>query len=243
LRISELFYSLQGEGKRIGYPSFFVRTNFCNLRCKFAGGNICDTDYTSWFPEDEDNKGEISVSKIIEAYSKYKNCDIVITGGEPALQSTELFELCAMLKNGYKNTFITLETNGTIYDKFAEKIDLVSVSPKLKSSIPFNMKYEQFHALKRINEVSLRKFHLGSKKGMFDIQWKFVITGENDIQEILELQQLIGFANKDIFLMPEGITEAQLNKKRKIVSVLCKTYKMNYTDRLQIVLWGNIRGT
>jgi 7-carboxy-7-deazaguanine synthase len=243
LEISELFYSLQGEGKRTGYPSFFIRTNFCNLRCKFSGGNLCYTAYASWFPEKEDNKEDISVSEIINEYSKFKNSDVVITGGEPALQSTELNNLCAELKSGYKNTSITLETNGTIYGKFTENIDLASISPKLKSSIPFDTKYEQFHSLKRINDESLRRFQSDSENGTYDIQWKFVITVEKDIEEILELQQLIGFRNKDIFLMPEGITKEQLNKKRKIVSELCKKHQMNYTDRLQIILWGNKRRT
>jgi 7-carboxy-7-deazaguanine synthase len=151
--------------------------------------------------------------------------------------------LCAELKSGYKNTSITLETNGTIYGKFTENIDLASISPKLKSSIPFDTKYEQFHSLKRINDESLRRFQSDSENGTYDIQWKFVITVEKDIEEILELQQLIGFRNKDIFLMPEGITKEQLNKKRKIVSELCKKHQMNYTDRLQIILWGNKRRT
>ncbi len=243
MRISELFYSLQGEGKRTGYPSFFVRTNFCNLRCKFSGGNLCDTAYTSWFPEKENNKEDISIPEIINEYSKYINSDVVITGGEPALQSNELYDLCAELKSGFENAFITLETNGTIYGKFAENIDLASISPKLKSSIPFDTKYELFHSLNRINKESFRKFQSDSEKGIYDIQWKFVITEEKDIEEILELQQIIGFSNKNIFLMPEGITNEQLNKKRKIVSYLCKKYKMNYTDRLQIILWGNKKGT
>ena len=46
LRISELFYSIQGEGALVGVPSVFVRTSGCNLRCRW-----CDTPYTSWQPE------------------------------------------------------------------------------------------------------------------------------------------------------------------------------------------------
>ena len=44
--ISEIFYSIQGEGELTGVPSVFVRTSGCNLRCTW-----CDTPYASWNPE------------------------------------------------------------------------------------------------------------------------------------------------------------------------------------------------
>ena len=46
MKISEIFYSIQGEGTLVGVPSVFVRTSGCNLRCEW-----CDTPYTSWQPE------------------------------------------------------------------------------------------------------------------------------------------------------------------------------------------------
>ncbi len=242
LKISELFYSIQGEGKRTGYPSFFIRTNYCNLRCKFRGGNLCDTAYTSWFPDDKGNTGNTDIRNIIAEYKKYKVKEVVITGGEPAMQDDKLTLLCKKLKSLDKKIFITLETNGTIYGKFAEHIDLVSISPKLKSSVPYKTEFEKMHSKNRINIPVFKKYHSGFKKGLFDIQWKFVVTDSNDVKEVIELQKMIGFENRNIFLMPEGITKEQLNKKRKTVIELCKKYKMNYTGRLHILIWGNKRG-
>ncbi len=240
--ISELFYSLQGEGKRIGFPSFFIRTNYCNLRCKFSGGNLCDSAYTSWEPKDKRNLGKIDISEIIDKYNYYYPVDIVITGGEPTLQTNELILLCQRIKELEKSIFITLETNGTIIGDFLNFIDLVSVSPKLKSSVPFGTKYEQQHNKIRINISNLRHLNKLHNENKFDIQWKFVICKEDDIFEILELKDKIGFRNSDVFLMPEGISAEEINNKRQMVADLCKKNFFNYTDRLQILCWGNERG-
>ena len=129
MKISETFYSIQGEGKRSGVPSFFIRTNNCNLRCMFASTNLCDTSYTSWTPDDEKNRGEMSVEQIVVEYKKHNVRDAVITGGEPAIQTEELTLLCKELKT--LNAYITLETNGTILGDFINYIDLLSISPKL----------------------------------------------------------------------------------------------------------------
>jgi len=241
MNISEVFYSIQGEGKRSGFPSFFIRTNFCNLRCSFPQG-LCDTAYTSWDPYDEKNVGKMSIDEILNEYKKYSPADVVITGGEPAIQAKELTQLCKSLKEFNKNIFITLETNGTIFDEFAGYIDLLSISPKLKSSIPTGTKFEEIHESARYNFGALDKFSKMHKAGKIDIQWKFVFTGENDMTEILDLQDVMDIKNSDIYLMPEGITEEQLSKTRRITAEQALSRHFNYTERLHILIWGNKRG-
>jgi 7-carboxy-7-deazaguanine synthase len=241
MNISEIFYSIQGEGKRSGFPSFFIRTNFCNLRCQFPHG-LCDTPYTSWRPYDKKNKGKMETEKLIEEYKKYNSTDVVITGGEPAIQKAELAELCRELKNLNKNIFITLETNGTIFDSFADYIDLVSISPKLKSSIPYGTKFEDMHNNARYNFDALQKFIVYQNEGKTDIQWKFVFSGEEDMSEILDLQDVLGIKNSDIFLMPEGNTKSAVAETRKAAVEAALRHNFNYTERLQILLWGNQRG-
>src|SRR5207245_4988362 len=74
--ISEIFYSIQGEGELTGVPSVFIRTSGCNLRC-----NWCDTKYASWNPEGAD----MPVDVILEKVSAYPANHVVLTGGEPMI--------------------------------------------------------------------------------------------------------------------------------------------------------------
>ncbi len=240
MKISELFYSIQGEGKRSGVPSFFIRTNNCNLRCMFTSGNLCDTPYTSWSPDDRQNTGEMSIEYILKEYAESGACDAVITGGEPTLQAEELEQLCKELKNA--GAYITIETNGTRTGDFMEYIDLFSVSPKLKSSTPFDTKFEKMHMENRINPEALIKYREISQKENKSIQWKFVYCNEKDLEEIFSLQEKIGFEKKDIYLMPEGITEKDIHAKREAIVNLCKKHNLNYCERLHILIWGDKRG-
>ena len=242
MKISELFYSIQGEGKRTGYPSFFIRTNFCNLRCKFPSGNLCDTAYTSWNPEDDGNLGNLETDKIIKEYKKYFPVDVVITGGEPTIQLSELYILTSEIKKLLKDIYITVETNGTFIGEFINNVDLISISPKIKSSVPFGTEFEKMHQQNRINIDSFKIYNDFHKDKKIDIQWKFVVNNEEDIVEILLLANEIGITNRDIYLMPEGITKEDIEQKRELIIDLCRKYKMNFTDRLQIILWGNKRG-
>ncbi len=72
MRIAEIFYSIQGEGKLLGVPSVFVRVSWCNLRC------FCfDTPYASWNPEGAD----MSVAEIAAKVSEFGARHVVLTGG------------------------------------------------------------------------------------------------------------------------------------------------------------------
>src|SRR6478752_2748404 len=102
MRLSELFYSLQGEGKLSGVPSVFVRASGCNLRCTW-----CDTPYASWEPEGEN----LSVEQIVARVGEYPSKHVVLTGGEPMIMP-EIVPLCDALKQ--RDYHITMETAGTV---------------------------------------------------------------------------------------------------------------------------------
>src|SRR5947209_17377211 len=101
MKIAEIFFSIQGEGRLAGVPSAFVRTSGCNLRCSF-----CDTPYTSWQPEGEN----LPLEEVFARLETFPTRHIVVTGGEPLL-APEIELLCAGLRQ--RSYHITVETATT----------------------------------------------------------------------------------------------------------------------------------
>lgn len=100
LRISEIFYSLQGESKTVGLPTVFIRLTGCPLRCQY-----CDTSYAFSGGETQ------SIASIIAEVSNYNTRYITVTGGEPLAQPACLELLKQLADKGYS---VSLETSGAI---------------------------------------------------------------------------------------------------------------------------------
>jgi 7-carboxy-7-deazaguanine synthase len=100
LRISEIFYSLQGETSRVGLPTVFVRTTGCPMRCTY-----CDTAYA--FSGGED----MNIGKILDEVGRYPARYVTVTGGEPMAQKNCLMLLRALCDRGYH---VSLETGGAL---------------------------------------------------------------------------------------------------------------------------------
>lgn len=122
--ISEIFYSLQGEGVLTGVPSVFVRASGCNLRC-----NWCDTPYASWEPEGQQR----TVAQIVTEVRNHSAArHVVLTGGEPMIAKDIRILADELKKHGYH---ITIETAATVAPG-GIACDLASLSPKLLNSAP-----------------------------------------------------------------------------------------------------------
>lgn len=119
--ISEIFYSVQGEGSLAGVPSVFVRSSGCNLRCVW-----CDTPYASWNPTGT----EMTIEEILIAVTSHPAKHVVLTGGEPMV-AKGIHDLASRLRELDKH--ITIETAGTIAPN-GIACDLASLSPKLAHS-------------------------------------------------------------------------------------------------------------
>ena len=115
IQLSEIFYSIQGEGTWSGTPAVFVRLAGCNLACDF-----CDTDYSLKFLASVDDV----VARVSEVGG---DCPMVIlTGGEPLAQTQTRALIDALRADGRR---VHIESNGTIFTELPEDVWLC-VSPK-----------------------------------------------------------------------------------------------------------------
>lgn len=118
MRISEIFYSLQGEGVLMGTPTTFVRTVGCNLDCTW-----CDTKYARQGGE------EMSVDEIFEQVERKGVPFVSLTGGEPLLQE-DIYRLMTMLVDNEYH--VTVETNGSVPLESIPNSDEIMISMDVK---------------------------------------------------------------------------------------------------------------
>ncbi|MEW6752275.1 MAG: 7-carboxy-7-deazaguanine synthase QueE [Candidatus Latescibacterota bacterium] len=115
LQVNEIFYSIEGEGLRVGQPTTFVRLARCNLRCPF-----CDTEFDSFT--------EMEVEEIASQVQRHPAEWVCLTGGEPLGQNVE--PLARRLRAaGYR---LHVETNGTLPPdpRLFDLVEHWTVSPK-----------------------------------------------------------------------------------------------------------------
>lgn len=109
LRITEIFFSLQGEASTVGIPTIFIRLTGCPLRCQY-----CDTEYAfqggSWQ----------SLEQVLSSIQQYPTRYVTVTGGEPLAQKNCLVLLKALCDKQY---IVSLETSGAM--------DVCTVDPRV----------------------------------------------------------------------------------------------------------------
>lgn len=242
LIVSEIFYSIQGEGQTIGIPAVFLRLGGCNLLCK-SDTWVCDT-IEVW------RKGKaISFEDVLGSHNEkmhqyndgtYRDmvniledgAHLVITGGEPLMQETQIVEYLNWFREQYKFTpIIEVETNGTIVPSkiMLDKVDYWNVSPKLANS---GMPYSRC-----VNEAAINTIQTHGRNKVF----KFVVSSEEDV--VFGIADFYPFVlPENTMLMPAGDTVASLQTVRIVVVELCKKYGYRYSDRLHISLWDKKTG-
>jgi len=109
LRLTEIFFSLQGEASRVGLPTVFVRLTGCPLRCSW-----CDTTYSFTGGE------AATIESVLAEVAKYPARQVCVTGGEPLAQKECLSLLTALSDAGYD---VSLETSGAL--------DIAAVDPRV----------------------------------------------------------------------------------------------------------------
>ncbi len=245
LKVSEQFYSLQGEGRTVGIPAVFLRLQGCNLTC---GGK--QTIRTG-----ELDSGATWRCDTIEIWTKGKSyayqelCDIwkknnwihflkhgahlVITGGEPLLQQEAISEFLFYFKSTYNFLpVIEIETNGTILPShdLISCVEYFNLSPKLSNS---GMLLDQRlfpDILSYFNRISNSIF-------------KFVVANKEDVVEVIRDFVDSGIiSHKKVFLMPGVQNKKDLNLLEPVIINFCKQYCFKYSNRLHIQIWDQATG-
>ncbi|MCA1964309.1 MAG: 7-carboxy-7-deazaguanine synthase QueE [Prosthecobacter sp.] len=232
MRISEIFFSIQGEGVLTGVPSVFIRTSGCNLRCSW-----CDTPYASWQPEGS----EMTLDELLAQATRHPTRHVVITGGEPMIAKDIRTFIAALRARG---CHVTVETAGTIAPAGC-LVDLASLSPKLSNSTPTaelaGPAWVARHESARCQPEVLRAWI----ESACDYQLKFVISTERDLEEAHALVASLGIPvpPEKILLMPEGTTVEAMRSRYPLLIDACLRYGHRFSHRLHLELFGNKRGT
>lgn len=156
MRINEVFYTVQGEGRTQGLPTVFVRTTGCNLRCTW-----CDTTY-SFYEGDEQ-----PLDRLLEVVGKFPAKQVCLTGGEPLLQKDAPAFVQALLDRGYT---VTVETSGSLG---IEALDALRPRERLIVNLDVKGPSSAMQAENRWANLAVLRAH--------DLL-KFVIADEADFQ-------------------------------------------------------------
>ena len=248
--LTEQFFSIQGEGKYAGVPSYFLRTGGCNLNCPGFGaayevdGEVrlgCDTYFavdghfsSSW---EKVTSSDVLTNQLKQEFEKIGYVpEMVITGGEPLMyHQDEVFYavVLSMVEHGVQ---ITFETNGTIeidFEKYpAYKACTFALSLKLENSGEPTQK--------RIVTQALKNIQTHAKEAFLKFTIDAALVESTAVNEINEIKEIL--PKMDIYCMPVGESRDTIWKNDKSVFEFCMKHNFHYSDRLHIRVFDTTQG-
>lgn len=198
--VVEVFSSIQGEGKYVGYRQVFVRFSGCNLKCKYCDTLVSHAPYKHCTIEKEagsrrfiqyDNPIELdNLAECVKHLLALPHHSVSFTGGEPLFRADYIHALAKKI-----SAKLYLETNGTLYnelDKVIDDLDFISMDIKLPSIVGKELWTEHHRFLKKAN--------------CKDLFVKLVLSGETTREEFAEAIALIKEVNRKIPLILQPVT-------------------------------------
>ena len=248
MKISESFYSVQGEGPTTGVPSYFIRLQGCNLICGGHNASLQKAGKASWYCDTENvwrNGVEASNEELLFRIEKTGQLENVLngtthliwTGGEPTLprnqQAIEGFLDFVDKRYEGNNIWNELETNGTIdasINFYGGYMQQINCSPKLQNSgMPVNS---------RVNPDALKNI-VNHNRGYF----KFVVSNEDDVHEARTAYiNPFDIPLTRVYLMPGVDTLKDLSERTRFVYEMAKKYNYRATTRGQVLAWDKTTG-
>jgi len=168
LKVSEIFFSLQGEASRAGLPTVFVRLSGCPLRCVW-----CDTEHAF-----SDGR-RLTLAQILEDVGSYATRQVCVTGGEPLAQKNCLPLLAALCDAGYE---VCLETSGAL--------DISGVDSRVSRIVDLKAPGSGESAQNRWANLALLTMHDELKfviKDRADYEWARQAIAEHRLEAICPL--------------------------------------------------------
>lgn len=246
--VSEMFFSVQGEGISTGVPSIFIRVTGCSLSCGLNG--LFESGKATWKCDSElmwktgkQMSNEDIENKIIE-FGQLDNVingttHIIWTGGEIMIPNKrkEMIAFLDYFHNKYPQSaetmFNEVETNGIhpvedMQSLAKNYIHQINSSPKLANS--------GMGKSMRINKQALQQINL-HPNGWF----KFVVSTEDDIKEIFEdFVKPFGLLKTNIIIMPGVDNLADLSERTRFVFEMAKKYNIRACTRAHILAWDRV---
>jgi organic radical activating enzyme len=245
MRVSEWFYSIQGEGVTAGKPSLFLRFSGCNFMCGGFKAKLLEQKKATWYCDTESvwKAGrDLSVDEFMAGiFIQYpalmhwiadRKANIILTGGEPTLPHNmdAIREVQDWFARFDISPYYEVETNASILVPFNERFDQVNASPKLgNSGMP-----------KRIRQ---NPEVINALKNHPNAWFKFVVNTDEDIKEIeTEWVGELGVPEDRIILMPgvdkiDELAETSLYAAERAIE---RGWK--FSSRLQILCWNVTTG-